>query len=172
MNHIISLFVAIFFLINTAYSDDNFKLVYYCDANNSSIYIDKSIVSPLPTQGHFKKLIIDWGSLVRYSKEKKDRYGDPLRAGSKVINHTCGDIKINISFGYLNEDCQGELGGIEFPVIEVRRNENIILSKIALGECSTRIDRFGPCPGSWAQSVLIEPQLNEQIKLTIKHLYD
>lgn len=172
MNSIKRFVFGVFLFTMHVHADDSFKLVYYCDANNSTVYINKSIESPVPIKGNFKKLLIDWGSLAIYSKEKKDRYGAPFRAGSKVVSHTCGDIKINFSYGYLNQDSQGELGGIDFAVVEAQRNTNIILSKIALEECSISLQRFGPCPDRWAQSILIEPQTYERIRLTVQHVYD
>ena len=165
----------IVFIVNNSLqaNDDYFKLAYYCNEETSTIYINKSIVEKPKTEMH--KKIIDWGSLATYSKIEKDRYGDPFRRGSKILTQECGNIKINFSFGYLNKDNQGELGGITFPVVEMKKNNQTVISKIALGECSIqneRFNRYGKCPDKWAESILLESQAYGKTKLTVEHIYD
>jgi hypothetical protein len=115
---------------------------------------------------------INTGDLIQYSPE--DKKGNVVRTGSKTLKRECGIFKISIQGGFINEDPQGELGGDDFPFVEISVNQKSETAKIFIGECNANIRRysyFSECPSNWA--TYIEASIwGKAPRILLKHSYD
>jgi hypothetical protein len=102
---------------------------------------------------------VDWSRLIRFGSEKNPA-GDPLRSGSRTVEHRCGPLLVSVRGGFLNANAVGELGAVEFGVIAVRRGDRAVVPATALEECEQGNPRFlahGDCPDRWAESIRVAP---------------
>jgi len=107
----------------------------------------------------YSKHVVRWGTLLKVGPEK-NQWGDPLRTGSRNASNKCGPFKVIFSSGFLNSNPQGELGAIDFPVVEIRKGNKVILEQTALELCDVNLSRynyFGECPDRWAKSIEVVP---------------
>jgi len=135
------------------------KVSFYCNQRSGALFIS-SLPTEQPSQPiNYSKHSVSWISLLKMGPAKNN-WGDPLRTGSHIATRRCGSITIKFSSGFLNSNPQGELGALDFPVIEIRQGKKVLLEKTALEQCAVGLSRynyFGECPGSWAQSIEVLP---------------
>ena len=68
----------------------------------------------------------------------------------------CGKLTARVSSGFLNPNSQGELGAMDFPVVEIMQGRKLLLQQTALEACAVdwpRYEFFGKCPEQWADSI-------------------
>lgn len=154
------LLAAVYLAALSAYADpvDN-NLPVFCNRATGALYISGIAGQRPSTVAGFSVLKIDWIALLNMGPEK-NAWGDPLREGSRVAKLRCGPITVVYESGFLNSNPQGELGALDFPVIEIRKGKRVLLAKTALESCSiplTRYSSFGSCPEKWAESIEVKP---------------
>ncbi|MEK8047963.1 hypothetical protein [Ideonella margarita] len=130
-------------------------LATYCNVHTGEFFISAAGDAPPGDASRYSKQRVDWASLLKVGP-RKNQWGDPLRSGSRTKVMRCGPTSISFSSGFLNANPQGELGALDFPVIQVRRANRTILPHTALEQCSVNSARYshlGECKSSWAQSL-------------------
>lgn len=135
------------------------RLPVYCDKHTGTVFISGDPDARPAKPEQYDKQIVNWASLLKMGPQK-NQWGDRLRSGSRTLHQRCGPITISFSSGFLNTNPQGELGALDFPVIEVRKGTKVLLNKTAMEQCSVGLSRytyFGSCPDSWAQRIEVVP---------------
>ena len=132
------------------------KLRLECDAKASSLALADA-AAPAPIKDpQITSTTIVWGALIRLSS--RNAQGEVQRLGSSTSHLKCGRYEVRVSGGYLNPRQMGEGGAIEFPVVEIRHGQDVIVPRTAIAECEEALPRyahFGPCTKAWAQSVRV-----------------
>lgn len=142
-------------LANSAWAEGaQSPLPYDCNPRSGAMVIGQAQPQP-----DFMRAKLDWIALLKVGP-RKNQWGDPLRSGSRTASKTCGPITIRYSSGFLNTNPQGELGALDFPVIEIRHGQRLLLEATALEQCDVRTARyeyFGACPARWASRIEVVP---------------
>ena len=138
------------------------KTQLICNARSSFLHIgDSADSSGLNARAAVRKEVT-WGSLLIIGPETNS-FGDRLRTGSRTSVHHCGRFKVRFRSGYVNPNPQGELGAIEFGVVEILMGKKVILPPTALERCDvalTRYKHFGICPDAWATNISVKWNAN------------
>ncbi len=127
------------------------KIEFFCNSEKTVFIIGDNSSN----KKGFKKNSVNWGDLIEYSPAPK---GESIqyRSGSKITTRNCGDLEIRFMSGFLNHNLQGQEGSVDFPVIELRKNGRVILSKTALETCQMNNTMTMNCPTGWANSIHVE----------------
>lgn len=140
-----------------AWGQQNPDLAYICDEKSNWVFVASlAATDDIKSQrelGRKIEEIATW-SLIMVSPE--DKKGNVLRTGSRVTSRNCGRFLVRISGGYLNSSPLGELGAIQFPIVEISVEDKLLLPRTALSVCDSSISKYsawGACPTSWAISV-------------------
>ena len=134
------------------------KLPTYCNERSGEFFVSSGGDAPTNNAERYTKRKVDWASLLKVGPQK-NQWGDPLRTGSRFKVVQCGKVSISFSSGFLNLNPQGELGALDFPVIQVKQGKRTLLPTTALEQCAINFSRytyFGDCPDSWAQSIEVQ----------------
>ena len=148
-------------------------LPIYCNEQSGEFFVSSDGDVPPNNADSFTKRKIDWASLLKVGPQK-NQWGDPLRTGSRVKVVQCGKVSISFSSGFLNANPQGELGALDFPVIQVKQGKRILLPPTALEQCAITFSRytyFGECPDSWAKSIEVQ-QIGGTYQVKVTRRYD
>lgn len=120
------------YAIETQYIDDGI-VQYYCNANTSNIYFDADSLKA-PTVGMCKKTV-SISPLLLQSEE--DEMGNRTSLGSKKAIQKCGSVKLVFESGFYNSNPQGMLGLLNYPLISVIINNNVIINRNPLNLCDS-----------------------------------
>lgn len=135
------------------------ELLFYCNQSSGAFFLSSDPAEQPSPSARYKKRSIDWTSLLKMGPQT-NAWGDPLRSGSRKAIKKCGPITATFSSGFLNTNPQGELGALDFPVVEIRKGNKVLLAPTALEQCDIQLSRynyFGACPDSWAQLIEVLP---------------
>ena len=133
--------------------------LYVCDPKLSWVRLSVSnpqTESEFASQEKLRRVTerISFGELIEYTPE--DDRGNVYRKDSSALTRKCGAFTITIRGGFLNGNPNGELGAIEFPLVDIAFDGKQKLSPISLGECDSDLGRFShmtACPKDWATEV-------------------
>ncbi len=133
--------------------------LYVCDPKLSWVHLsvaNEQTESEFASQEKLRRVTerISFAKLIQYTPE--DDRGNVYRKGSSTLTRKCGPFTITIRGGFLNGNLNGELGAIEFPLVDVAFDGKQKLSPISLGECDSDLGRFShmtACPKDWATEV-------------------
>jgi len=148
------------------------KIAFYCDQQTGAFFISAVSADRPKVAKKLRKHVMNWAALLKIGPEKNG-WGDPLRTGTTIKSERCGPIKVTFSSGFLNANPQGELGALDFPVIEISKGKQVLLKSTAIEQCDVNIPRFtyfGQCPNSWARSIEVIPT-PEGLTIEVKRLY-
>lgn len=154
-------------------SDVPANLLYFCNSKASSFTVDVDKQSKDTVKAGYKKRYVNW--MLTTFGPAKNNSNELLRTGSRVVIRQCGEVQIRIEAGYLNDNIQGQDGAMDFPVIELRKGNQIILPKTALEECfvnDTRTKYFGECPEKWAQSIQTHKVNRNSIEIKLRRKFE
>jgi hypothetical protein len=146
----------------TGHSQTNpeaFWLPVLCNQKNSAAFIAFDPEQKPASSGNWKKKMVNWMALLKVGP-RKNFDGDPLRSGSRVASVKCGTLTIRVAGGFLNPNAQGELGAMDFPLVEIMQGRKLLLQQTALETCAIdwpRYEFFGKCPDQWANSIEVMP---------------
>jgi uncharacterized protein len=112
------------------------KGLMYCDPESSTLIIVASddfahFSSPPP-----RRRIINWGSLMIYSKEE-NRDGVHIRERSKTIFHQCGEFRVSFQAGFWNPNALGRDGAYEFAIVQIFQGRKVLTDPIMLTTCGS-----------------------------------
>lgn len=149
------------FSSHLAYADSvGPRLPFLCDERTGAIFVSINPERKPSSSANWKERSINWQALLNVGPNK-NQLGDLLRSGSRVSTLRCGALTIRFASGFLNSNPQGELGALDFPLIEIVKGKRVLLDRTALEPCALTLSRynyFGACPASWAQSIEVVPQ--------------
>lgn len=147
---------------------------FICNARESSVQIGNDFDNSLVPTKAIKRRYVKW-SLLLIAGPQTNQSGDPLRTGSRLEVHRCGLLTVRFRSGFLNSNPQGELGAIDFGVVEVVRGKKVIVSPTALESCEMAFSRyqyFGACPDAWAQNISVRwDESTGKAKVTLMRSY-
>jgi hypothetical protein len=148
------------------------KLPFYCDQRTGAFFISRNHdITSSRWDGKMKQAV-NWIALLKTGPQKNG-WGDPLRTGSRTRTEQCGPITVKFSSGFLNANPQGELGAMDFPVVEIRQGKHVLLKPTALEQCevnSSRYTYFGACPDNWAEHIEAAPE-GKGFRITVKRAF-
>ena len=148
------------------------KIAFYCDQQTGAFFISAVSADRPKVAKKLRKHVMNWAALLKIGPEKNG-WGDPLRTGTTIKSERCGPIKVTFSSGFPNANPQGELGALDFPVIEISKGKQVLLKPTAIEQCDVNIPRFnyfGQCPNSWARSIEVIPT-PEGLTIEVKRFY-
>lgn len=133
-------------------------LDFHCNGRTGALFISAEANAAPGEPGQFIVRRIPWASLLKVGPQRNG-HGTPLRSGSRVLRQACGPLTVEFASGFVNANPQGELGALDFPLVEIRRGRTILLPRTALEACevtSARYQLIGPCPARWARSITLD----------------
>ena len=158
------------FFANTARAQESPDLAYLCDEKNSRVYFTSfSEVDEIESQRKASQPIEEIKAWQLITITKEDERGNVFRTGTRTLIKRCGEFTVRISGGFLNSNPQGELGAIEFPVVQLSFVGKLMLGRTALFVCDSSLSRFNawaPCPASWATIIRAGSNNAQQRELT------
>ena len=92
---------------------------------------------------------VDYGKLLLRGAYNK-RNAVWMKAGSKVAVRPCGPYRIAVSYGFLNGNPMGELGAVDFPMVQIFKSSKPITNKIRFEQCDQGLRIFKECPRDYA----------------------
>jgi uncharacterized protein len=116
------------------YSSIDSPVIVGCNESRGLLLIQAFNQSGQPyyeTHG-YKISELKWDDLLLY-KNKTSNADTTYRQGSKTRVQSCGGFKIEIEYGYLNDDPMGHQGYERFPQISVKLGTKTIIRSLPLG---------------------------------------
>ena len=132
-------------------------LDFHCNRQTGALLISAEANAGPEDRSQFTVRRIPWATLLKVGPQRNG-HGIPLRSGSRVARQRCGPLTVEFASGFLNANPMGELGALDFPVIEIRRGRTVLLPRTGLEACeatSGRFQQIGPCPDRWARSIAL-----------------
>ncbi|UCV09597.1 hypothetical protein [Dechloromonas denitrificans] len=155
---ILRILIAALFLVVSQFSyaeNDDSDLYFICDKKISWVMLSLSS-EQFDKQKRLNRETekISISKLFQFTAE--DDHGNIYRKGSSSTKRKCGEFQVTIKGGFLNANPNGELGAVEFPLIEITMNGRQVLAPVSLGQCETNIGRYNymsKCPDNWAVEI-------------------
>ena len=147
-------------------------LTYFCDQRKSIFFVSVGLEAKPTTEANYDEKIIDWVGLMPVRKVVNDGVQEIWsRMTSKVVSRQCGLLEIRFKGGALIGNPNGPYGAVEFPLVELRKNNKIVLPETALYECELpNKEGFNPfyhCPDGYAQSIESTVTPKNKLKITV-----
>lgn len=148
-------FILLVLLGNAGVHAQEDRFHFYCKPGSSELFVSiKPEDKPASAADYVKKRVA-WQKLLRMGPQT-NALGDPLRTGSRVSTQRCGTLTLRFASGFVNANPQGELGALDFPLIEISQGRKLLLPRTALEPCAVSTLRYtlvGECPGRWAERI-------------------
>jgi hypothetical protein len=154
MTRVLPLCLLMLFVNIRAHAQDD-GFYFYCKPASSEIFVSIKADDKPESAAQYVKKRVDWQKLLQVGPQKNG-WGDPLRSGSRISKHRCGALTLTFASGFVNANPQGELGALDFPLVEIRQGRKLLLPQTALEPCAVSVTRygvFGECPRRWAESI-------------------
>ena len=152
------------------------QVIISCDLGMGWGYIteqdvfDLKLDGPVVLEGRSRTVErVDTAPLTTLTDE--DERGFRHRTGTETISKQCGPFTVLLSSGWWNPNPNGEMGGDEFSVIEVRLAAKTVLGPVGLGTCTQRALQWGNCPAEWAISITLLWEERRPPVLAVKRAY-
>lgn len=129
----------------------------HCNPRTGDLFISAEADAGPEDRHRFTVRRIPWAALLKVGPQRNG-HGIHLRSGSRVLRRTCGALTVEFASGFLNANPMGELGALDFPLVEIRRGRTTLLPRTGLEACEVTSGRFqliGPCPERWARSIAL-----------------
>jgi hypothetical protein len=148
-----------FLSVGSADSWDSEQLLYVCNEKLSSVRLslfseDAEVLFAKASERDLYTERINTANLRKYSPTDKE--GNVTRTGSETLERKCGIFRIKIKSGFLNANPYGDLGAVNFPLVEISVNEKSKPTEISIGLCDENVKIYNnstQCPSNWATDV-------------------
>ena len=133
---------------------DEGTLNIYCDAQEPRLHL--TIEDSFEAGSVKKQAAVEFSGLISYAPGND--YGISYRTGSQFTTQECGRLSVKVSGGFLNGNPQGELGAIEYPIVQIFDGSTQIMAPTAIGTCESSNGRYGysvECPANWTTQITV-----------------